>query len=143
MKISKTAFNTLNSAVSEEQTETGGILGSINNDIITDIIIDEIKDPIDKICYYEPNVDLFNQCIDEWISNGITFKGVFHTHFAGVKTLSIADKKYIFSIMDNMPEEIVSLYFPVFVLPDRELICYRAERLTEEVKILTEETIIV
>ncbi len=143
MNISRAAFDKLNTLISGEPPETGGILGSKKNNTITDIILDRTQKSFGISCYYEPDVDFLNKCIDEWAGNGILFKGVFHTHFAGVKTLSSADKKYISSIMKNMPEEIVYLYFPVFVLPNRELVCYKAERADSEVSIYLEDVIII
>ena len=143
MKISKTVLNEINNLISDNPPETGGILGSKDNNIITDVIMDKIKNSSDKICCYEPNVDYFNQHIDKWVKKGIAFKGIFHTHFVGVKTLSCADKKYISAIMENMPEEITYLYFPVFVLPNRELVCYRAEKTNKEIKIYYENVIVV
>lgn len=143
MKISIAAFNKLNMLISDEPPEIGGILGSKNDNIITDIIKDEIKKSFQKKCYYEPNVDFLNQHINKWIEQGIAFKGVFHTHFVGVKTLSCADKKYINAIMRNMPEEIIYLYFPIFVLPSRELVCYKAEKSKKEIKIYHEDVVII
>lgn len=143
MKISRIAFNKLNTMISDEPPETGGILGSKNYNIITDIIRDEIKKSSDKMCCYEPNVDFLNQHIERWAEKGVAFKGVFHTHFFGVKTLSCADEKYISAIMKSMPEKITHLYFPVFVLPSRELICYRAEKANKEIKIFYEDVIII
>ena len=143
MKISKNVLYKLNNLISDNPPETGGILGSKDNNIITDIIMDEIKKPSYKICCYEPNVDFLNHHIDKWLEKGISFKGVFHTHFVGIKTLSRADKKYISTIMNNMPEEIAYLYFPVFVLPDRKMVCYRAEKTKKEIKIFYEDVDII
>lgn len=51
--------------------------------------------------------------------------GIYHTHFwnVDVDTLSENDKEYIKKIMDNMPEEIGQLYFPLVLMPKREVIC--------------------
>ena len=142
MKILKGILNKLNMQIPDEPPETGGILGSKNDDIITDIINDRIK-PSNKSCHYEPNVNFLNWHINKWTDEGITFKGVFHTHFVGIKTLSYADKVYISVIMKNMPKEITYLYFPVFVLPERELVCYKAEKSKEGLKISCEDVIVI
>ncbi len=52
--------------------------------------------------------------------------GIFHTHFANVSTLSCADIVYIENIMRAMPETVQHLYFPLYLLPSRELVCYQA-----------------
>lgn len=131
MQISLAMLSFLNNNISDFPPETGGILGSDSNDVITDIILD-IKSNTGHCCSYSPNVDFLNSCIAEWAERNIQFVGIFHTHFAGVQTLSEADKKYIVSIMQAMPGGIDKLYFPIYVLPDRELICYVAERKLKE-----------
>lgn len=128
MKIHKNTLKQINDFVPDKPPEVGGILGSRENGIITDIIFDRNQLSNNKMCYYAPNVDYLNQCIKEWHNSNIQFKGIFHTRFAGVKTLSEADQKYIYEIMKCMPQEIRQLYFPIFVIPERELICYIADR---------------
>jgi len=143
MKITKTVLYELNNMISDNPPETGGILGSKYDNIITDVIMDKVNKSSDKICCYEPNVDFLNQHINKWCEKGIDFKGIFHTHFVGVKTLSCADKIYISVIMKNMPAEITYLYFPVFVLPNREFVCYKAEKSDKEIKISCEDVIVI
>lgn len=129
MKITQTALNKIVFLSPKKPPETGGILGSKNDDVITDVIFDKRNlSNSNKMCCYAPDVVFFNKQIERWLSSDINFKGVFHTHFAGVKTLSKADVKYVFSIMNNMPDEIVELHFPIFVVPNCELICYTASR---------------
>ncbi|MBQ8540091.1 MAG: hypothetical protein IJ435_01320 [Clostridia bacterium] len=127
MKISTVAYNHLNSLIRASPPETGGILGSNDGDVITDIVLD-IPSETTYTCAYSPNVTFLNTCISNWQSNGKHFKGVFHSHFFGIKTPSAADKEYIINIMHAMPDSITELYFPIFVLPNRELICYKAIR---------------
>ena len=52
-------------------------------------------------------------------------------------------KKYICDIMNAMPEEIDVLYFPIFVLPDRKMTCYKAQRNIDNISINTDEITIV
>ncbi len=139
MKITTSAYNKLYNLTPKKPPECGGILGSAHDGYITDVILDKIKNPTYKACQYEPNVEFLNACIDEWSANKIIFKGVFHTHFAGVKTLSNADIKYIYAIMNNMPDEITHLYFPVFVIPNQELVCYKAERAAGKIQIHSDD----
>lgn len=135
MKTTKQIITKLNTLLSDISFETGGILGSENNDIITNIIIDEPDVTHTTLCRYEPNVEFLNKHIDNWSKKNIIFKGIFHTHFGGSKSLSSADKNYIYNIMKNMPSHITYLYFPVFVLPQEELICYIAKKENETIKI--------
>lgn len=143
MKISTTAYNHLNSSIRASPPETGGILGSNDGDVITDIVLDivlDIPSETTYTCAYSPNVTFLNTCISDWLSEGKHFKGIFHTHFFGIKTLSSADKEYISIIMHSMPDSITELYFPIFVLPNQELICYKANKTGSELQ-LTQETL--
>lgn len=143
MKIKKYVFDNLNRMISDEPPETGGILGSQDDDCITDVIMDKTKSNAAKICSYTPNVEFLNKSISKWADNGIYFMGVFHTHFVGVKSLSYADKKYIKRIMKSMPDGINCLYFPIFVLPEREMICYKAVRENVEIRIFNDELVVI
>lgn len=143
MRVTEAVINKLNKLISDELPEIGGIIGSVKEGIITEVIMDEISASPNIMCHYEPNVDFLNQYIAEWLDNGIEFKGVFHTHFSGVRTMSYADKKYINAIMRNMPQSIKYLYFPIFVLPDRKFICYKAEIINNEIYIYQEEVTII
>lgn len=133
MKIDENALNIINASIDGKPPETGGILGSLDGQIITDVIMDQKEESIGHACSYSPNVHYLNACLEDWLSAGKFFMGIFHTHFVGVKTLSGADKKYIVDIMNAMPQEINTLYFPIFVLPDRELVCYKAMRKNKRV----------
>lgn len=128
MKIRKEVLCQINEFSPEHPPEIGGILGSREKGVVTDVVFDRSQASGNKMCYYAPNVDYLNQRIKEWSDSGVQFSGVFHIHFAGVPSLSEADRKYIYEIMHCMPSEIKQLYFPVFVMPERELICYIADR---------------
>lgn len=137
MKISSTAYNHLNSLIRASPPEIGGILGSSDGDCITDIILD-VPSENAYTCAYSPNVNFLNSCIADWLSDGKRFMGLFHTHFFGINTLSDADKEYIITIMHVMPDSISELYFPIFVLPERELICYKALKTGSDIHISKE-----
>lgn len=143
MKISKKVMDYINSNISNSPPEIGGILGSENSEVISKVMIDKQRENIRRGCFYAPDVKLFNSCIEEWQDEGIEFKGIFHTHFAGVRSLSQADKSYIMNIMKAMPPQLEYLYFPVFVLPNRELVVCRAFRNKSEICIEEEELIVV
>lgn len=142
MRISKSVIDTINNSISDLPPETGGILGSYDKELIDEVVIDSPSPTNTRPCSYFPNVDFLNQNIKLWQDNGISFAGIFHTHFAGVKTLSSGDKKYIDAIMKSMPSYIEYLYFPIFVLPDRELVCYKAIRSNKIIDIQTENLVI-
>lgn len=139
MRILKSVIDTINNLVSDQPLETGGILGGHDNELIDEVVMDLPDSTNTRPCSYFPNVDFLNHTIEKWQKNGVFFRGIFHTHFVGVKTLSCGDKKYINAIMNAMPSSVDSLYFPVFVLPNRELVCYRAIKRHRTVEICYEE----
>lgn len=141
MIISKSIIEQLAEEIASVPPETGGIFGSKDGHIIDEVIFDKSVQAFN--CCYEPDIEYFNACIELWMTSGIEFKGLFHTHFASVKTLSDSDKSYITEIMSAMPSDVKKLYFPVYVLPDRELICYLAERQNDECLITVDELTII
>lgn len=143
MKILKSVIDMIDSSVSAQPPETGGILGCHDNEIIDEVVMDLPNLHTLKNCSYTPNVSFLNQSIELWQSNSINFKGIFHTHYFGIKTLSCGDRNYITEIMCRLPRCIEFLYFPIFVLPNRELICYKAIRDNETILIEEEPLIIV
>ena len=143
MTVSRKIIDKMNSRLSDTPPESGGIIGSENDGIIDKIIFDKPISEEIQYCYYSPNVDFLNKHISIWSDEDIQFMGVFHTHFANVKSLSAADKNYIEAIMMNMPDAIDFLYFPIFVFPVRELIVYKAEKSSSRVTISLDDLLIV
>lgn len=139
--ILKSKIDEIDTAV--QPYEIGGILGAKRNDVIDVVHIDVPSLIPMRKCSYTPNVDYLNCVLEQWQENGIAFRGVFHTHFAGVRTLSAGDKEYIKTIMLAMPENIENLYFPVYVLPQRELVCYKAAFIKDQIVIQEEAVSIV
>lgn len=127
MTIVKELLQTIRSNVSSCPFETGGILGSRDGILVSEIIMDP-NDRETYRCCYIPNIRYFNQCIEEWNRKNIVFMGMFHTHFHNVSTLSDGDIKYIHTIMSAMPNEIDRLFFPIYILPQNQMICYEAIR---------------
>jgi len=74
---------------------------------------------------YIPNVVMLNQTIADWTVNGISFCGILHSHLQGIELLSQEDMVYIQNIMEAMPKEIKSLYFPI-VVPNEKMIPFVA-----------------
>lgn len=136
MKISKETESELLNDIRNYPPEMGGILGE-KNGVICEYMLDEgcISD---TACSYIPDTNKLNKRIAEWELNNITFVGIFHTHFGGVKTLSYGDRKYIENIMNQMPIRIENLYFPIIVFPQCEIVYYLATKSQD--KILIKET---
>jgi len=120
--------------------EIGGILGSKNEEI--DELVFDITEPSYFNGIYVPNVSFLNKCIDKWLDEGITFRGMFHTHALNWLELSSDDKKYIIQIMNAMPDSITKLYFPV-VFPLNFIRDFYAEKRDDQIIILEEELKIV
>lgn len=128
MTITSDLLEIINRSIADYPPESGGILGSGNGEIIDNVVFDIPDHESSMGCAYSPDVDFLNKSIKQWSGDGIRFMGIFHTHFYGVQTLSCADKHYIDTIMQAMPEEINCLYFPVYVLPERKFVGYSATR---------------
>ena len=130
MRISRETYNSMLKSVKDIPPESGGILGE-KNGIIQFVVYDEgVKN--EKMCSYTPNAEKLNLVSREWQEQGILFCGIFHTHFFGVKTLSEGDLTYIKTIMKQMPIEIERLFFPIVVLPQREIVAYIAKKEQEQ-----------
>ena len=134
MKITQKAIDIIRSSVVNIPFETGGIMGSQDGILISDVIMD-IQNNDGYRCCYTPNVIHFNKCIYDWQRQNKYFLGIFHTHFYNVKTLSKEDIKYINEIMSAMPKEIDVLFFPIYILPQHEMICYKAVRGKDNISI--------
>lgn len=142
MEISQSIIDIINASILDLPVETGGILGSQNGNLINEVVLDLQEPSAAKRCSYSPNVAFLNRNIELWQKEDVVFKGIFHTHYFGVKTLSCGDRAYINEIMLSMPEGVNSLYFPVYVMPERQMICYKAVRTGKTVCIQTEKVVI-
>ena len=140
MRICRDIYNNILISVNNIPPESGGILGA-KDEIIQFVAYDEgVKNG--KMCNYSPNVEKLNLVIQDWQEKGIMFCGIFHTHFFGVETLSEDDTLYIKAIMKQMPIEIEKLFFPIVVLPQRDMIVYVANREQEQL-IIRKDTILI
>lgn len=137
MKIYHEIYGKILENQNERPPETGGILGAING-VIAKVYFD-LGMQTETMCSYIPNIKNLNTIIENWQNEKIIFSGIFHTHFWGVKTLSATDKEYIYKIMKNMPNEIRSLHFPLIVMPQKQMICYRAVFVNEKLAIEIED----
>ena len=142
VKIKKSIIDLMVCSVPDRPPEIGGILGR-HEELVDEIVIDLPNPHIPKKCSYVPNISFLNGKIDIWAQNDIALAGIFHTHYFGVRTLSEGDKKYIQKIMSALPVCVEHLYFPIFVLPENELVCYKAVRQNGVVLIQKDDVVIV
>lgn len=136
MKIQASLLEQMIQDIPDTPPETGGILGG-RDDVVTVYSLDKGLLTCAPCCY-APDTARLNGIISEWQSRGISFLGIFHTHFYGVESLSKGDKAYIARIMEAMPPCILSLYFPVVVLPSKELVVYKAVRSNGKIDIVAD-----
>lgn len=139
MTIQKNTYEQIIKVLPEHPPEFGGLLGGKDSIICATELDYGIPG---EMCGYAPDVYRLNNVIKKWRQEGIYFMGIFHTHFFHVRTLSEPDKKYIIEILNSMPERITMLYFPVAVLPEREIVPYIAVRQNPDVLIQEDKLII-
>ena len=120
----------------EEQHEAGGILGG-KNGVVTVYTVDKNQKSLHP-CTYIPDVAMLNQIIKQWYQAGLVLMGVFHTHHFGVRTLSEGDKAYIQKIMSTAAQGVHKMYFPIVVMPAKEVVVYTATRTGDRIKIVEE-----
>lgn len=139
MTIQEKVYEKIIKALPEHPPEFGGLLGGKDNIICTA----ELDHGVSReMCGYAPDVCRLNDVIKKWHQEDICFMGIFHTHFFHVRTLSEPDKKYIIEILGAMPKHITALYFPIAVLPEREIIPYIAVRKNPDVLIQEDKIVI-
>ncbi len=131
MKIEKSFYENFLSSCTNAPPEIGGILGG-NNDLITDIVIDN-RMVVTKRAVYIPDIKFLNCIIEKWENDNIEFYGVFHTHIRD-NTLSNDDRINIEKIMGSMPKQVTKLYFPI-VIPKKDMKVYAAERQNNKINI--------
>ena len=136
MILLKTIYDKIINNCSTALVETGGIIGGKRN-IITHFILDG-ENELNSTQHYYPNIDNLNSCIKIWQNEGILFYGIVHSHFHEDKELSFGDKQYIQKIMQAMPREIKFLYFPI-VLPQNELVSFKAVRMKDNINIIYDD----
>lgn len=115
--------------------EVGGIIGA-DDEVINHFAIDE-----DGFEYgrYSPNTEYLNQIISEWENKGISFWGIYHSHYPSGEKLSNADVEYIKAIMLSVGDYYKELYFPV-VIPKKKIFSYKA-KLNDGVVIISNDQI--
>ena len=135
MKIRKKILDEIINRTPMLPPESGGILGG-KNGVITRYCADAGVSHMPA--RYAPNVDMLNDAIAQWSTEGVELYGIYHSHYAKDRMLSKGDMTYIEKLMGSLPPSIRSLYFPI-VLPRKEVIAYRADRAGEMLCIVCEE----
>lgn len=141
MKITAGVCRRILNAMPMKPPEIGGILGS-SDGIISRYQLDDGRNS-GCGCFYSPDVTRLNTTIKAWQREEIAFRGIFHTHFFGVCTLSEGDIRYINTIMECMPSSIEHLYFPLVVLPEKQIVPFIAVRNGRTIEITKDELVIV
>lgn len=107
----------------DNRAEFGGILGGSGGRVTRFSFIK--GKPGTDFGSYVPDTAEMNDKIALWIGGGLDFMGIFHSHPFCARDLSKKDRDYIGRIMRALPEEFVSLYFPL-VFPGSGMKGYRA-----------------
>lgn len=121
--------------------ETGGILGEYKGVISANYFDEGLKSG--NMCSYIPDIKKLNSVIKEWQQNDILFRGIYHTHFGSSGTFSMTDRVYIKKILKNMPDEIGELYFPLVIMPERQMVCYIAKIAFGKLVVVKEQMVII
>lgn len=137
MNISSAIYRDIVDNCPQVPPETGGIIGETSG-IVTHYMFDSGNCFSNGYDVYAPNVTLINRTITYWAHNRIRFCGIYHSHFPDGVDLSESDRQYIKRIMAAVPQERVSLFFPI-VLPRKEMIAYRADRNGTQIRILRDK----
>lgn len=124
MKIYRDVYRQMLTSFPTVPPETGGIMGSSDEGIITDFIFDRGTPIYDK-AVYTPDVFFLNHIIAAWGKEGIRFCGIIHSHPDYNESLSLMDELYIQTVMDQMPKDKCHLYFPIMI-PFRKIIPFVA-----------------
>lgn len=132
MKIRKSIFDAIMLQCPLVPPETGGIMGG-HGDLITDVFFDTSAGCSEQAIYC-PNVEHLNERIAWWDSQGIEFRGIFHSHPTNQLDLSSRDRDYIIKIVSSMPTGIDELFFPI-IIPRQNMYVYCARRKASEILI--------
>lgn len=133
MRILKSIYDEILTNTPVLPPETGGIIGG-RDGIVTSVYFDKGELSNSAPSVYSPNIMLINKVIYNWSESGISFYGIFHSHYSRDRKLSSGDKKYIMEIMRAMPVTVGQLYFPI-VLPKQTILGYQASRTDSTVHI--------
>ncbi len=137
MKILQNVYLKILNSYPLPPPEQGGIMG-IKNSIVCEYYHDNSQNATER-AVYEPDINAFNQRIEEWDKYGIQFSGIIHSHLLEQNTLSSGDKEYIKQIFDNLPKGVDELYFPIIIPETKQVFSFVAKRKDKDVIIQQDE----
>lgn len=119
IKVSKSVIEDIINSLGKTPYETGGLIGSSDNNVIDSFCFIEGRDS--SATEYIPNVELMQQGIMMWDEKHIRFKGIIHSHLdyqhLSVKDIEMARKILSINSLSN-------ILLPVFVVQGQRLIWY-------------------
>ena len=119
MIITKECFDKITTTNIDSNVEFGGILGRNGSGVILKEFYDKgIRFTDMPLCCYYPDVDKLNEVIKKWSEEGIEFCGIYHTHYSDIASFSEYDMDYMRKILNAMPDDRKSLYFPLLLFPN-------------------------
>jgi len=113
------ALEMIKNSLGSKEYETGGMLGSNNDDVIDTFFYDEGRGE-SKTDYY-PYVELWQRKLAEWDASKITFRGIIHSHVNNDK-LSDRDIKMAREILRI--NSLQSILMPIFLINRAEIVWY-------------------
>ena len=136
MRIKRSVYRTILRTVPSVPPETGGILGS-RNGIIAAVCFDTgLHASFPECAVYQPDTERLNHQIAVWAKENLSFCGIFHSHLPHERSLSSGDLVYIQNIF-QICKQLSELYVPL-IIPETQLIPFRAFRNGTDVKIVSE-----
>ena len=99
--------------------ESGGLIGSFDNDLIDTFFFDEGLEP--SVKEYNPNVELLQRQISVWDKDLVRFRGIIHSHIDD-QHLSAKDLSMARNILKL--NSFQSILMPVFVIRSKKLVWY-------------------
>ena len=99
IQINEDVFNTICKTLKRYHYETGGIIGTNENGVVSMFQFDYIQNP--NFYEYYPNIKFLNRVInEEWKNKSISFVGFVHSHLHNCE-ISKQDIEYARHILAN------------------------------------------
>ena len=97
--------------------ESGGLLGSRNNDVIDIFYYDKGKE--EKTDEYIPNIDALQQQLLNWNTEGIMFRGIIHSH---LKRGDLSSKDVCMARKILSMNHLTSILMPVYIIREKNIL---------------------
>lgn len=132
MYIKKEVYNKILFDTPKLPPESGGILGGYDGKVT--LFVSDKGKSLSSSYKYEPNTELLNTTINNWLNNDVEFMGIYHSHPKNCEKLSVADIEYINQVMRSVSDYTDKLYFPL-VIPKEKIISFYGLIVADEIKI--------